>query len=189
MAFFCLATAIIITFVIINKYGQKIKYFKTHNSYHEYTSENFDCKNETEEYTIDDLFDKKDTLPKYTKKKLVSKTEIAFGKAIKKALPEGYRLQPQICLASILRKKGDSKFANELFRIIDFGIFDKEFNILFLIEINDESHNKRKRIARDYKVKDICEEAGIPLITFWTSYGIDEQYIKKRILQEIDNAA
>ena len=65
-------------------------------------------------------------------------------------------------------------------------MFDKEFNIIFLIEINDESHNKRYRIARDYKVKDICADAEIPLITLWTKYGVDEYYIKKRILEELE---
>lgn len=27
----------------------------------------------------------------------------------------------------------------------------------------------------------ICEEAGIPIITLWTSYGVNKEYIKKRI--------
>ena len=30
-------------------------------------------------------------------------------------------------------------------------------------------------------VHNICEEAGIPIITLWTSYGVNKEYIKKRI--------
>lgn len=182
IGFIALTIAITITIKKTIDYNNNQKHYKNYNSPISKSS-----NDGIDEFTIDDFFEKEENLkPKYTKKKLVTKNEITFGKAIKKALPEGYRLQPQICLASILHKESDSKFANELFRIIDFGVFDKEFNIIFLIEINDESHNERQRMARDYKVKDICAEAEIPLITFWTSYGVDEHYIKKRILQELE---
>ena len=38
-----------------------------------------------------------------------------------------------------------------------------------------------RRKKRDAKVHDICEEAGIPLITLWTKYDPDETYIRGRI--------
>lgn len=118
---------------------------------------------------------------RYMKKRFITDCEMKYGYAIKKAIPEELILRPQICLASILNKSGNHVFANELFKIIDFGVFDKNSNILLLIEINDSSHEQYYRVQRDNKVKNICAEANIPLITFWTKFGIDEQYIQKRI--------
>ena len=77
-------------------------------------------------------------------------------------------------------------YVNELFRIIDFGVFDKEDNIILLIEINDSSHRLYHRRKRDEKVKEICAEAEIPLLTFWTEYCINEQYIERRINECLD---
>lgn len=122
----------------------------------------------------------------YVKKKLLTRTEIAFGQVIKKAIPEGYFLRSQICLASILTKTEETKYVNELFRIVDFAVFDNEYNPILVIEINDNTHNQKKRIARDYKVKDICDEAQLPLIKFWTDYGINEAYIEKRIKETLN---
>lgn len=117
----------------------------------------------------------------YKRKRLITPTEIAFGNAIKKAIPNGYRLYPQICLASIINKTTNNHYVSELFRIIDFGIFDENYNVILLIEINDSTHRERKRIARDYKVENICNAAGIPLIHFWTEYGVNQEYISKRL--------
>ncbi|MBE6916660.1 MAG: DUF2726 domain-containing protein [Ruminococcaceae bacterium] len=83
--------------------------------------------------------------------------------------------------ASIIDKESQSKYRNELFRNIDFGIFDSNYSLKLLIEINDESHMRADRSARDSKVKTICDEAGIPLIVFWTKYGINKAYIHNRL--------
>lgn len=115
------------------------------------------------------------------KPSLLTETEKRFYKAIKEVLPENYLLFPQINLATVISKNDDSHFQNELFRNIDFLITNSEFKPLVFVEINDSSHNSNQRKERDQKVSNICEEAGIPIITFWTSYGINREYIKKRI--------
>lgn len=115
------------------------------------------------------------------KPSLLTETEKGFYKAIKEVLPESYLLFPQINLATVISKNDDSHFQNELFRNIDFLITNSEFKPLVFVEINDSSHNSNQRKERDQKVSNICEEAGIPIITFWTSYGINREYIKKRI--------
>lgn len=38
---------------------------------------------------------------------------------------------------------------------------------------------------RDLKVKEILRQAGIPLIILWTEYGVNVEYIKKRINEHI----
>lgn len=80
-----------------------------------------------------------------------------------------YRILPQICLISALDKfrldhKVESK--SELYSIIDFGLFDNNFNLKFAIEINGPSHSEPERLSRDIKVERILRTANIPLITF-----------------------
>lgn len=119
----------------------------------------------------------------------VTPTERKYLTAIKHILPKECYLQPQVALRSVIDRTDNAYYQNELYRIIDVCIFDKEtFRPLVLVEINDESHNQPKRIERDKKVKMICEEAGLPLVTLWTKYGINENYIEKRILESIEQS-
>ncbi|WP_106764174.1 DUF2726 domain-containing protein [Pseudoruminococcus massiliensis] len=116
------------------------------------------------------------------KPSLITEAEKGFYNVIKELIPDNYLLFPQINLAAVISKDDDSShFQNELFRNIDFLITDSEFKPLIFIEINDSSHNSNQRKERDQKVHNICEEAGIPIITLWTSYGVNKEYIKKRI--------
>lgn len=115
----------------------------------------------------------------------ITECEKKFFDAIKSIVGENYIVQPQINLASIVNKVTADKYRNELFRNIDFGVFDKNYKLLILIEINDPSHDKSDRKDRDDKVKKICAEANIPLVTFWTKYGVNEEYIKSRLSKHI----
>lgn len=117
---------------------------------------------------------------------LMTKIEKQFYVAIRKILPDIYILQPQVNLASVIRKTTEERYQNELFRNIDFAIFDLDYKPLVLIEINDNTHiTEKSRQARDYKVKDICNAAGIPLIIFWTTYGVNEDYISKKLKETL----
>lgn len=115
------------------------------------------------------------------KRTLISKSEQAYYDSIKRAVPQGYNVFPQINLASIIAKTDNSKFHNELFRNVDFLITDSNYKPLIAIEINDQTHLDSDRRDRDEKVQKICEEAGLPLIKFWTSYGVNNDYISKKI--------
>ena len=55
-----------------------------------------------------------------------------------------------------------------------------------MIELNDESHNNYHRKKRDIKVRDICNKAGIKLITFYTKYSNEKEYVKSRIIKELN---
>lgn len=119
--------------------------------------------------------------PIYTKKKLLSKVEIDFYRAIREIVNGQYRVYPQINLATVIEKQGDFKYQNELYRNIDFAIFDTDFSPIVLIEINDNSHLQPERQKRDIKVRELCRQAGLPMITLWVDKGINKDYIKKRI--------
>lgn len=121
----------------------------------------------------------------YGKKCLMTEIEKKFFAAIKCSVSEKYTVFPQINLATIVKKQGDFRYQNELYRNIDFGIFDKDYNCVLLVEINDATHNDPKRRKRDIKVKEITQAAEIPLITFYTKYGVNQEYIAKRIKEII----
>ena len=112
---------------------------------------------------------------------LISKSEQEFFSAINSSVPEGYRVFPQINLASFINRTDDARFHNELFRNVDFLITDFEYRPRIIIEINDQTHFNAERKERDEKVRKICEEAGIPIIKLWTAYGINNDYIKGKI--------
>ena len=121
------------------------------------------------------------------KPSLMSKSEQGFYHAILISLPEGYRVFPQINLATFIDRTDDARFHNELYRNVDFLITDSEYTPKFIIEVNDQTHLNHDRKERDEKVRKICEEAGIPILTLWTSYGVNEEYIKRKV-EEFINA-
>lgn len=133
------------------------------------------CKEEAE--TADFLYELKDSM--------VTKTEMEYLKAIKAVLPEQCLVQVQANLASFIKRTDNARFQSELFRNVDFIIMDSEYHPLAVIEVNDKTHLTEERRARDKKVANICEEAGIPVIVLWTSYGVNPDYIKKRITEAI----
>lgn len=115
------------------------------------------------------------------RKTLISKSEQNYYHAIKEAVPEGYCVFPQINLASFIDRTDDARFHNELFRNVDFLITDADYKPKIVIEINDQTHLNAERRERDKKVQNICEEAGIPILKLWTSYGVNTEYIRNRI--------
>lgn len=115
------------------------------------------------------------------KSTLISKSEQTFYVAIKASVPAGFCVFPQINLASFINRTDDARYHNELFRNVDFLITDAEYHPKVIIEINDQTHMNNDRKERDEKVQKICEEAGIPILKLWTSYGANPDYIKRRI--------
>lgn len=114
-------------------------------------------------------------------KTLITRTEQAFYEAIKMSLPAGYCVFPQINLECFINRTDGARYRNELFRIVDFLVTDPTYRPTFVIEVNDRTHLNPDRRERDEKVQKICEEAGIPVLTLWASYGVNQEYIKERI--------
>ena len=104
-----------------------------------------------------------------------------------KCLEPEYKVIPQVNLTSIISKENNNKYYTDLFRNIDFAIFDANLqDVLLLIELNDETHNLKKRKRRDVKIKKICNAAGIPLLFFYTKYPNEKDYVINRIRNVIN---
>lgn len=124
----------------------------------------------------------------YKKKEhFMSLSEQEFYLKLFNATGEQYYIFPQVPLSSVVEKISNERWQSELYRTCDFGLFDKDFGIVALIEYNDQTHYLPERVKRDKTVQSICAEAGIPLVTFWTHdrdgnlYPNEISYIRNRI--------
>ncbi|WP_455502434.1 CFI-box-CTERM domain-containing protein [Gemmiger sp.] len=120
------------------------------------------------------------------RKSLITANEQQFFKALRELVPQGYHVFPQINLATFIERTDNAVYRNELFRNVDFLVTDAVFAPKIVVEINDPSHRDPDRRRRDEKVAMICEEAGVPLVTLWTNYGVNREYIQKRITQALE---
>lgn len=105
----------------------------------------------------------------YIKKEFMTAHEFEYYKIFKSLESElNVIIQPQVSLISLIRRDNyyGTEYPKELNRLVDFAVFDNNYNLILLIEIGDNSHKKRERIIRDIYVKKICKNANIKLIYF-----------------------
>ena len=127
-----------------------------------------------------------DTLNRYqyVQKNIMTNSERMFYNKIR-SLTDEYIIIPQLQLGAIIQRVGEHRFQNELNRRVDFGIFNKNYELIILIELDDTSHNKQNRKRRDHMVKTICSKCNIKLITFYTNMPNEQEYVINRILSTI----
>ena len=120
------------------------------------------------------------------KDNLVSDAERSFLLTLRQVEPDKYEVLPQIALVSVIDKKTNTSYRNELFRICDYCFVDKDtFEPLLLVELNDSSHKRADRRERDEKVAAICADAGLPLVTFRTDDDLSYSAVKRTVLRAI----
>jgi hypothetical protein len=172
--------AILLVFIIIAYLGYR---FYKHKKQTLDSDSDLSQKENTSDITNADVVDVEPVKTvSYKSKELMTEVEKSFFHKLSRLIGEGYIIQPQVNLATIIKKESEIPYQNELYRNIDFGIFKKEsYKLLLLIELNDNSHNSYKRVQRDKKVKEICTEAEIPLITFWLNMPNTDEYVLNRV--------
>lgn len=107
---------------------------------------------------------------------------------ILKDLGDEFIVVPQLNLAAVVKKINNNKYYSELFRNIDFAIFSKDYTkLLLLIEINDKTHQSKKRRDRDLKVQKICNDIDVKLIKFYSSYPNEKDYVLNRVKSNLIN--
>ncbi len=127
------------------------------------------------------------TTARYARKKsLLTPCEIEFLQALKRIEANRCEVLYQVALVSVIDKKTQTAYRNELFRIIDYAFVDRRtYAPLLLVELNDSSHLRADRKLRDEKVAEICRKAKMPLVTFTVEESRDFALVKKRILSKI----
>lgn len=104
--------------------------------------------------------------PYVLKKDFLNKTEKQIFSYLIWSLPTSIIILPQIPLHSIVKTKvwSDRAALNKINKkIIDFWFFNKDMELLALLEFDGPTHNKKDRIQRDNFVDDTMFQLGIPI--------------------------
>lgn len=97
-----------------------------------------------------------------------------------------FEIFPQVALVSLIDKVNFNSYRNELFRIVDFALCDRRsLKPKLIIELNDASHNRADRVARDEKVRCIAARAGLNVLTITTDENFDDRTLRKKVFSAV----
>jgi hypothetical protein len=121
------------------------------------------------------------------KPNLLTKAESSFIKELYKIIPEHIMICPQVRMADVLvvsdkvkKKNFKSLFYKISSKSVDFVFCDKKtMEILFCMELDDPTHNRKDRIERDKLVNTAFYDAGMPLIRVPFSGSVNKIDYKK----------
>ncbi len=116
----------------------------------------------------------------YEKKMLLTKTEYAFYKILKKKCDEhNLLICPKVRMEDFLTvtdKKNVMKYRGYIkSRHIDFMLCNKDLHIIAGVELDDNSHKKEKAQAADHFKNQVFCKINIPLFRIKTSGKYEEQ--------------
>ena len=119
---------------------------------------------------------------KYSAKTTVmTAPEIALYSMLRQMTDGRLEILCQVALVSIVDKVNYTSYRNDLFRIMDFVLCDRNFKPLVVIELNDSSHMRKDRIERDQKIAEILSKAGLPLVTLTLQESTDYNLVRRKI--------
>lgn len=130
----------------------------------------------------------------YKMKDLLSPAERSFYGVLKKASNGEHEIFTKVRLADLLMptQSGNNKAAlNKIIsKHIDFIICDSlTLQAKLAIELDDKTHQRKDRQARDKFLSEICNQAGLPLINFRASKGYNIEDVRKTIRDALSLAA
>jgi hypothetical protein len=98
---------------------------------------------------------------------ILNNSERAFFYELKKQLPSGYHVFPNMRIADMIQAVDGKGFYGRRNKIlpkhIDFLICDAYFRPVLAIEVNGSSHRRVDRMERDELVRSIFADAKLPL--------------------------
>lgn len=112
---------------------------------------------------------------------LLTRAEVRFYRELQAfATPRGLRIFVQVRIADLLQPTGRdfASFNRIAQKHVDFVAVDSEFRVWFAVELDDWSHSRPDRVARDWFVDQAFASAGLPLIRFgsdWTPSDLLEK--------------
>lgn len=114
----------------------------------------------------------------FKREKIMTLPETYLYKNLSTVCRGSYLVYPQVSLGTFITME-PNKWDKNLSKVVDFCITTNDYEPIAVIELNDKGHLKADRILRDEIVAEICEEAEIPLITFWTQEFVGKTYDEK----------
>jgi len=111
------------------------------------------------------------------KEYLLTQTELKFYKLLKQITDKlELNLFCQVAMYEIIKAKDYKNFNKIKSKSMDFVITDKNCKIKTCIELDDDSHNRNKRIERDNFINTIFKENNIKLLRIKVEnyYNIEE---------------
>lgn len=131
---------------------------------------------------------KKPNQYKYMRKQFImTMSEKRFYEALQEAIGTAYMIYPQAHFDLFLdHKVKGQNWRGALSTIqrksVDFLICSRHYySPLVAIELDDSSHLREDRAARDEKVEEICKSAGMPLVRFKAT----NQYSPNELLEKL----
>lgn len=112
---------------------------------------------------------------------LLTKNELKFYRILKQITNNlGYSLFCQVALYEIVKNKDFKDFNKIKSKSIDFVITQENCKILLCIELDDPTHEQKKRIERDNFINELFQELEIKLlrIPVQNFYNIEELELK-----------
>ncbi len=123
----------------------------------------------------------------YKRGKLLTNNELKFYKILKEITKNyNYNIFTQVVLYEIVRNKEIMDFNKIKSKSIDFVITDENSKILVCIELDDNTHNRKKRIERDTFINELFKDLNIKLLRIPVKEYYNIQEMEKIIITKIN---
>jgi len=116
---------------------------------------------------------------------LTTENERRFFYALKGVLKDKYDIHCQVSLIALVEPIEFKHKKRAYSKRMDFVITDKKSKVLCVIELDDSSHNSKKRIVRDKYVNHALN-GHHPFLRFMTKSYFKQSDIAKRLIDEAD---
>lgn len=118
------------------------------------------------------------TIPEHKRSShLATENERRFHDALLLAIPSDYRIHCQVSLMALVQPVQWKDNSRTWAKRMDFVITDKQTQVLVVIELDDKTHNWKKRKARDEYVNKVLE-GHHKLVRFKSARTYDPEHIK-----------
>lgn len=121
---------------------------------------------------------------------LMTPTERRCFDALVSVVRDRYYVFPQVHLDELVEPEKYSgrrifSFRHINQKSVDFVLCDKEMRPLLAIELNDWTHELRKRKLADYEKERIFSEAGLPLLSLAPRENFDQRELVSRVKEKL----
>jgi len=122
---------------------------------------------------------------------LLTPGEMAFNRVLDRCLPPGCRVMMKVRLADVITvprgsDESQSWWAKIKQKHCDFVLVDTDsLQPILVIELNDKSHDRADRKARDAFLEQAFDVAGLPLLWVKAAAAYDTRQVRLSIFQKL----